>query len=136
MAAIYIAHAMTNAGHPAEALETLTGWLCSQGHKVVRPVYATSADELVLRALAAIRGCQILIADLTIPSHGVGFEIGHAFALGKRVMVVAEEGATPPVSQFMAALFPVIYYASGAELVAVVKAYNLGDLGTFEPLSP
>ena len=39
-----------------------------------------------------IRGAQALIAEVSAPSHGVGYEIGLALELGKPVLCLHEQG--------------------------------------------
>jgi len=39
-----------------------------------------------------IRECDVLIAEVGVPSHGVGYEIGYALSEGKPVLCLAEEG--------------------------------------------
>jgi nucleoside 2-deoxyribosyltransferase len=39
-----------------------------------------------------IRACDVLIAEVSVPSHGVGYEIGFALGLGKRVLALVQEG--------------------------------------------
>ncbi|HNB51303.1 MAG TPA: hypothetical protein PK530_05150, partial [Anaerolineales bacterium] len=38
-------------------------------------------------------GSEVLIAEVSTPSHGVGYEIGYALGLGKRVLCLHREGA-------------------------------------------
>ncbi|MEW6718425.1 MAG: nucleoside 2-deoxyribosyltransferase [Chloroflexota bacterium] len=47
---------------------------------VVRPV------EVYERDVAWIRGCDLLVAELSTPSHGVGYEIAYALNLSKPVL--------------------------------------------------
>jgi nucleoside 2-deoxyribosyltransferase len=39
-----------------------------------------------------IRGCDILIAEVSVASHGVGYEIGFALGEGKPVLCLYQEG--------------------------------------------
>lgn len=39
-----------------------------------------------------IRECDVLIAEVGVPSHGVGYEIGYALNEGKPVLCLAQEG--------------------------------------------
>ena len=49
-------------------------------------------DEVYSRDVAWIRECDALIAEVSVPSHGVGYEIGHALGLGKPVLALYQEG--------------------------------------------
>ncbi|MCJ7433279.1 MAG: nucleoside 2-deoxyribosyltransferase, partial [Anaerolineales bacterium] len=39
-----------------------------------------------------IRGCDVLIAEVSVPSHGVGYEIGFALSEGKPALCLYQEG--------------------------------------------
>lgn len=39
-----------------------------------------------------IRECDVLVAEVGVPSHGVGYEIGYALNAGKPVLCLAQEG--------------------------------------------
>jgi nucleoside 2-deoxyribosyltransferase len=45
-------------------------------------------SEVYARDVAWIRNCDVLIAEVSVPSHGVGYEIGFALGLGKRVLAL------------------------------------------------
>jgi 2'-deoxynucleoside 5'-phosphate N-hydrolase len=49
-----------------------------------REVYARDVDW--------IRDCDVLIAEVSVPSHGVGYEIGFSLALGKPVLALYQDG--------------------------------------------
>lgn len=49
--------------------------------------------EVFERDISTIEKCDILIADVTFPSHGVGMEIMYAFIKGKRIIVTAKKGS-------------------------------------------
>jgi nucleoside 2-deoxyribosyltransferase len=53
---------------------------------------ALSAQEVYARDTAWLRECDALIAEVSIPSHGVGYEIGFALGLGKPVLAVFQAG--------------------------------------------
>lgn len=42
--------------------------------------------EVYHRDIAWIRGCDAMVAEVSTPSHGVGYEIGFALSLGKPVL--------------------------------------------------
>ena len=39
-----------------------------------------------------IKNCDVLIAEVSVPSHGVGYEIGYALGIGKPVLAVYQAG--------------------------------------------
>ena len=45
-----------------------------------------SPEDVYLRDVAWIRGADVLVAEVSTPSHGVGYEIGLALGLGKPVL--------------------------------------------------
>jgi nucleoside 2-deoxyribosyltransferase len=49
------------------------------------------ASEVYARDVTWIRNCDVLIAEVSVPSHGVGYEIGFALGLGKRVLALHRE---------------------------------------------
>jgi len=58
-----------------------------------------SPDEIYARDVAWIQGCDALIAEVSTPSHGVGYEIGYALGLGKPVLCCHQ--ADRPVSKMI-----------------------------------
>lgn len=54
--------------------------------KVVDP------DEVYARDVAWIEGCDAVIAEVSTPSHGVGYEVALALQLGKPVLCCHQEG--------------------------------------------
>jgi len=48
--------------------------------------------EVYQRDMAWIEGCDAVIAEVSTPSHGVGYEIGVALERGKPVLCCYEEG--------------------------------------------
>ena len=51
-----------------------------------------SPDDVYARDVAWIQGADVLIAEVSVPSHGVGYEVGYALNAGKPVLCVAREG--------------------------------------------
>ena len=52
-----------------------------------------SEAEIFMRDMGGVEQCDCLIAEVTVPSIGVGYEICHAVGLKKPVLCVYEEGA-------------------------------------------
>lgn len=48
--------------------------------------------EVYDRDVAWIKACDALIAEVSVPSHGVGYEIGFALEQDKPVLCLAQEG--------------------------------------------
>ncbi len=55
---------------------------------------AKLTDEEIFRSdIGFIEECDCLVAEVTIPSTGVGYEICYAVSKGKRVLCIYKEGA-------------------------------------------
>ena len=52
----------------------------------------TPAREVYERDVIWIRKADVLIAEVSAPSHGVGYEIGFALQVGKPVLCIHQEG--------------------------------------------
>jgi len=52
-----------------------------------------SEAEIFMRDMGGVERCNCLIAEVSVPSVGVGYEICHAVGLKKPVLCVYEEGA-------------------------------------------
>lgn len=50
------------------------------------------AVEIYGRDMAWIRGCDAVVAEVSSPSHGVGYEIAYALSLGKPVLCCFKNG--------------------------------------------
>jgi nucleoside 2-deoxyribosyltransferase len=51
-------------------------------------------EEIFLRDMGGIERCDCLVAEVSVPSVGVGYEICHAVGLKKPVLCVYERGST------------------------------------------
>ncbi len=99
---IYFACSITG-GRDFEAVyQTITKALAEDCHEVPTAHLAetgVTALEAVIdplevysRDVAWIRASEALIAEVSAPSHGVGYEIGFALRLGKPVLALYEQG--------------------------------------------
>lgn len=79
-----IVRALTEAAH-----DVPTAHLAEPGIPALEAMIAPS--EVYARDVAWIRNCDVLIAEVSVPSHGVGYEIGFALGLGKRVLALHQE---------------------------------------------
>jgi nucleoside 2-deoxyribosyltransferase len=82
-----IVHALADKGH-----EVLSAHLVESN--VMEMEAALSPEEVYARDTAWIQTCDILIAEVSSPSHGVGYEIGFALGLGKPVLALYQQGRT------------------------------------------
>lgn len=96
---LYFACSVTGGREYEPVYQALTQALLQDGHEiptahladagVVEMELRVSAGEVFSRDVAWIAGAAALIAEASVPSHGVGYEIGYALKLGKRVLCLA-----------------------------------------------
>jgi len=80
-----IVHALAEKGH-----DVLTAHLVESN--VMEVEAGLSPEEVYLRDVDWIRSCDVLVAEVSAPSHGVGYEIGFALGLGKPVLALYQKG--------------------------------------------
>lgn len=100
---IYFACSITGGRNDEAIYQIIVDALAADGHTVPTASLAQSEvvaleqivipAEIYARDVAWIRGSEVLIAEVSTPSHGVGYEIGYALGLGKRVLCLHREGA-------------------------------------------
>ncbi len=99
---IYFACSITG-GRAYEAVyQALTAALLADGHVVPTAHLADSGvlqleavvspSEVYERDVTWIREADALIAEVSAPSHGVGYEVGYALHAGKKVLCLARQG--------------------------------------------
>jgi len=99
---IYFACSITGGRDFESVYQIITQALAEDCHEVPTAHLAESgvtALEAVIdpmdvyrRDVSWIRASDALIAEVSAPSHGVGYEIGFALGLGKPVLALYEEG--------------------------------------------
>jgi len=86
---------------------------------------AADPGEVFERDTAWIRGCDAVVAEVSTPSHGVGFEVAYALNLGKAVLCVYREGQT--ISKMLTGnshpLLHVVSYQNPEEAVASIRSF-------------
>ena len=70
--------------------QVLTAHLAEPGVASVEA--ALDPLEVYTRDTRWIRESSVLIAETSVPSHGVGYEIGYALGLGKPVLALYQQG--------------------------------------------
>ena len=98
---IYFACSITGGRQYENVYQAITFYLLNAGHIVPTAHLAQSgildlekvvdAREIYIRDVNWISNCDILIAEISTPSHGVGYEIGLALNLGKPVLCLYQE---------------------------------------------
>ena len=99
---IYFACSITGGRDFESVYQVITRALAEDSHEVPTAHLAESGVtaleavidpfEVYSRDVAWIRASEALIAEVSAPSHGVGYEIGFALGLGKPVLALYEEG--------------------------------------------
>lgn len=99
---IYFACSITGGREFEPVFQAIVNAMQTDGH-VVPTAHLADASvreaELVIspasvyaRDVDWIRGADVLVAEISTPSHGVGYEIGFALGLGKPVLVCHQLG--------------------------------------------
>ncbi len=93
---IYFACSITGGREFESVYQAITAALLDDGHEVPTAHLAgaevvaleqiVQPGEVYSRDVAWIQACEALIAEVSTPSHGVGYEIGYALGLGKPVL--------------------------------------------------
>lgn len=99
---IYFACSLTGGRADEDVYARIVDHLLSQGHEVPTAHLAlpevmdlervVDPVEVYERDIAWIQTCDALVAEVSTPSHGVGYEIGYALDLGKPVLCCYREG--------------------------------------------
>jgi nucleoside 2-deoxyribosyltransferase len=95
---IYFACSITGGREFESIYQTLVRGLVTEGHQVLTAHLAESSageqeaalgpQEVYARDVNWIHESDVLIAEVSVPSHGVGYEIGFALGKGKRVLAL------------------------------------------------
>lgn len=132
---IYFACSITGGRDFESVYQALVAVLVQDGHQVPTAHLAeTSAvakeavlgpQEVYARDLDWIRTSDVLIAEVSIPSHGVGYEIGVALAAGKPVLAIHAHGrkVSKMISGNPDANLQVRSYRDAAEGVQMVREF-------------
>jgi nucleoside 2-deoxyribosyltransferase len=99
---IYFACSITGGRQDELVYQKLGAALQSNGHHVPTALLASpdvmplegvvSAEDVYTRDVRWITECDFLLAEVSTPSHGVGYEIGYALSLGKKVLCLYRKG--------------------------------------------
>ena len=93
---IYFACSITGGREFESVYQELVAALLADGHEiptshlaqseVMERDHVISPREVYERDVKWLEGCEALIAEVSVPSHGVGYEIGYALNIGKPVL--------------------------------------------------
>ena len=106
---IYFACSITGGRQDEIAYQAIVNALLADGHVVPTAILASPEAvsleavvdpvEVYTRDIAWITACDALVAEVSTPSHGVGYEIAYALSISKPVFCVYQAGL--PVSKMI-----------------------------------
>ncbi len=101
---VYFACSITGGRNYEAVFQAMIAALLTDGHRVPTAHLAdsdvkvqeglVSPTEIYERDAKWIRDCDTLIAEVSTPSHGVGYEIAYALSIGKPVLCLYHAGQT------------------------------------------
>lgn len=132
---IYFACSITGGREFESVYQAITKALLADGHEVPTAHLAEpwvkalegqiNPQEVYQRDTAWIQGCHALVAEVSTPSHGVGFEVAYALNLDKSVLCVYKEGRS--VSKMLTGnshpQLKVISYHDPEDAVAKIRSF-------------
>lgn len=137
---LYFSCSLTGGRSDQPVYAAVVAHLQTLGHRVLTAHLATenvmvadggmSPAAVFDRDTAWLRACDVVIAEVSTPSHGVGFEIAYAMERGKPVLCLAREGVR--VSKMLTGIrtpgFSFQPYATPEAALASVDVF-LAELG-------
>lgn len=132
---IYFACSITGGRDDQAVYQKIVEAMLAAGHEVPTAHLANSntlemetnhpADEVYARDTAWIEACDALVAEVSTPSHGVGYEIAYALNLGKPLLCIYQKDAA--VSKMLTGndqpTLRVQSYADAKEAVQLVEEF-------------
>jgi len=101
---VYFSCSITGGRSQQQVYAEIVNFLINEGHEVPTAHLASedvvekeiTADALTVyrRDIGWVRGCDVLVAEVSTPSHGVGYEIAAALYEGKPVLCCFEKNRT------------------------------------------
>ena len=101
---IYFACSLTGGRNDESIYQVIITYLINLGYHVPTAFLAKtniltkerkkSPSDIYTRDTTWIHDCELLIAEISTPSHGVGYEIGYALNLGKPVLCLHHSDST------------------------------------------
>ena len=132
---IYFACSITGGREYESVYQAIVQALTENGYEVPTAHLAESSvgsreaalapKEVYERDVTWIRTCDVLIAEVSVPSHGVGYEIGFALGLGKPVLAISQNGrkVSKMISGNPDSNLTVKTYDSPTDAVQIVRDY-------------
>jgi len=95
---IYFACSITGGRELEATYQEIVAFLTADGHEiptshlvksdVIENERELTPQDVYERDITWIKNCDVLIAEVSVPSHGVGYEIGFALNIGKPVLCI------------------------------------------------
>ena len=99
---VYFSCSITGGRYDQEVYQDIVSALKAAGHEVPTEILAatnildveeaTFANEVYERDIAWLDNCDAVVAEISTPSHGVGYEIAYALCKGKPVICGYQNG--------------------------------------------
>lgn len=99
---IYFSCSITGGRSDQRVYQTIVNTLLAAGHEVPTAILSSaevmdleavvSPEEVFRRDVAWVEACDLMVAEVSTPSHGVGYEIALALCLGKPVLCFYQTG--------------------------------------------
>lgn len=99
---LYFSCSLTGGRDDQPVYAAIVAHLQARGHRVLSAHLASPtasdedgdrfAEDVFRRDTAWIRACEAVVAEVTTPSHGVGFEIAYALERGRPILCLARHG--------------------------------------------
>jgi nucleoside 2-deoxyribosyltransferase len=138
---IYFACSITGGRNYEKVYQSIINALQEDGH-LVPTAHLADSEVMVLEAVVSpgdvyerdiswIRACDALLAEISTPSHGVGYEVAFALSLGKPVLCIFHEGK--PISKMLTGNadphIRVKPYQNTGEAISIIRSF-LGNIQT------
>ena len=135
---IYFACSITGGREFESTYQEIVATLISDGHEIPTSHLAQAEameNERVLaprevyeRDVNWIKDCDVLIAEVSVPSHGVGYEIAFALGIGKRVLCLHQKDrrVSKMISGNSTPLLKVIPYSTLNEAILQARIFLRG----------
>jgi len=136
---IYFACSITGGREFEAAYQEIVAALTAEGHKiptshlvqsdVMENERELSPQDVYERDVNWIKKCDVLIAEVSVPSHGVGYEIGAALNIGKPVLCIykKERKVSKMITGNSDPMLSIQAYTNVEEAISQVRIF-LGNL--------
>ena len=133
---IYFSCSITGGRAEETTYQEIVRFLLEEGHEVPTAHLSETGVmnledvvdpvEVFTRDMAWIRGCEAVVAEVSSPSHGVGYEIAYALSLGKPVLCCYKDGkrVSKIITGNTSPGLSIINYKDDAQAVGVVRDFT------------